>query len=307
MERLLTITGPTACGKTALAVELAYRLHGEIISADSRQVFRRMDIGTGKDLSEYSVHGVTIPHHLIDIHEPGYEYNVYQFQNDFIRSFQTITASGHTPILCGGTGMYVESVVKGYRLPDAPIDPEYRRSLETCSDQELIDRLSGYIRLHNHTDTETRERLVRALEIQEFAVKHPSQHVEMPPMDHLVIGILFPREMVISRIHDRLLQRLDQGMVEEVQNLLDSGVDPQRLIRYGLEYRYLTLYLQNEISYDEMVEKLFTEIRRFAKRQMTWFRRMERNGISIEWIDGTLPWEQKIQKILDLWQKKSKC
>lgn len=302
MEKLLTITGPTACGKTHLAVELAYRLHGEIISADSRQVFRGMDIGTGKDLSEYDVHGTHIPYHLIDIHDAGYEYNVYKFQNDFIEAYHKIKAAAHTPILCGGTGMYVESVVRGYQLPDAPIDPEYRKTLEPYSDEELIARLSGYIKLHNHTDTETRERLIRALEIQEFAIAHPDEHVRIPEMKHLVIGIQYPREVVIERIGTRLRQRLEEGMIEEVDTLIRQGVPLERLLRYGLEYKYVTLYLQGESTYEEMYEKLYTEIRRFSKRQMTWFRRMERNGIPITWIDGELSDNEKIEKILSLYE-----
>lgn len=306
MDTLLTITGPTACGKTALAVALAYQLHGEIISADSRQVFRHMDIGTGKDLSEYHFEGVDIPYHLIDIHDPGYEYNLYQFQNDFIQAFHQITARHRTPVLCGGTGMYVESVLRGYQLPDAPIDPDFRRRLEPFTDEELIQRLAGYITLHNHTDTESRDRLIRALEIQEFARRHPDEHVQMPPMNHLVIGVAYPRQVIIERIEARLTSRLQQGMIQEVENLLSSGVPAERLLRYGLEYRYLTLYLQGQITYEAMYEKLFTEIRRFAKRQMTWFRRMERNGISIHWLDPDLTFEQKVQHVAELYHKKNR-
>ena len=298
MARLLTITGPTACGKTHLAVELAYRLNGEIISADSRQVFRGMDIGTGKDLSEYVVNGKPIPYHLIDIHDAGYEYNVYQFQNDFIAAYNKIQQAGHEAILCGGTGLYVESVVKGYELPDAPIDEEYRKSLEPYSDEELTERLKGYIKLHNHTDTETRERLVRALEIQEYHLKHPDKHVRIPDMKHLIIGVAYPREIVVERIGKRLRERLKEGMIEEIKGLLDKGVPVERLLKYGLEYKNVTLYLQGKMTYEEMYEKLYTEIRRFSKRQMTWFRHMERNGIKITWIDGTKPIEKNLNDIL---------
>src|SRR5574344_2008770 len=283
---LLTITGPTACGKTSLAVELAFRLNAEIISADSRQVF----VGTH------------IPYHLIDIHDAGYEYNVYQFQNDFIKAYHQIELNRHSAILCGGTGLYVESVVKGYQLPDAPIDEAYRHSLENLSDEELTARLASYIKLHNHTDTETRERLIRALEIQEFAQLHPELHVCMPDLRHLIVGINYPREIVVERIGIRLRQRLQEGMVEEVQNLLNHGVPPERLLRYGLEYKHVTRYLQGECSYNDMYEHLYTDIRRFSKRQMTWFRRMERNGINIHWIDGQHSFEQKVSEVLSLYE-----
>lgn len=300
---LLTITGPTACGKTALATELAFRMGGEIISADSRQVFRGMDIGTGKDLADYHIHNTDIPYHLIDIHDAGYEYNVYQFQNDFIKAFHSIVDRGHQPILCGGTGLYIESVVCGYQLADAPINPNYRRSLEPYSDEELIARLASLIKLHNHTDTENRERLVRALEIQEFARLHPDQHVVMPEMRHIIIGVSFPREVVVERIGIRLRQRLEEGMVDEVQRLLDQGVPAERLLRYGLEYKHITRYLMQQCSYDEMYDNLYTDIRRFSKRQMTWFRRMERNGINIHWIDGQKSLQEKADEVLFWCQK----
>jgi tRNA dimethylallyltransferase len=300
--KLLTITGPTACGKTSLAAELAYQLGGEIISADSRQVFRGMDIGTGKDLADYHLHGVDIPYHLIDIHDAGYEYNVYQFQNDFIRAFNDITSRGRQPILCGGTGMYIEAVVKGYQLADAPIDLEFRQRMEAYSDEELTARLASLIKLHNHTDTETRDRLLRALEIQEYHLQHPDEYPHMPDMEHLIIGVSYPRAQVIERIGIRLRQRLEEGMVEEVQRLLDSGVPAERLLRYGLEYKHITRYLRNECSYEEMYENLYTDIRRFSKRQMTWFRRMERQGIPIHWIDGTQPMEAKVSEVMALFR-----
>ncbi len=299
---MLTITGPTACGKTSLAAELAYQLGGEIISADSRQVFRGMDIGTGKDLADYHLHGVDIPYHLIDIHDAGYEYNVYQFQNDFIRAFNDITSRGRQPILCGGTGMYIEAVVKGYQLADAPIDLEFRQRMEAYSDEELTARLASLIKLHNHTDTETRDRLLRALEIQEYHLQHPDEYPHMPDMEHLIIGVSYPRAQVIERIGIRLRQRLEEGMVEEVQRLLDSGVPAERLLRYGLEYKHITRYLRNECSYEEMYENLYTDIRRFSKRQMTWFRRMERQGIPIHWIDGTQPMEAKVSEVMALFR-----
>lgn len=300
--KLLTITGPTACGKTSLAAELAFQLGGEIISADSRQVFRGMDIGTGKDLADYHIHGTDIPYHLIDIHDAGYEYNVYQFQNDFIRSFNDIVARGRQPILCGGTGMYIDAIVRGYQLADAPIDPDFRQRMQAFTDEELTQRLAGYIKLHNHTDTETRDRLLRALEIQEYHIQHPDEYPHMPPMQHVIVGVSFPREIVIERIGIRLRQRLEEGMVEEVRTLLDSGVPEERLLRYGLEYRHVTTYLRGQCTYDEMFRDLYTDIRRFSKRQMTWFRRMERQGVPIYWIDGTQSLEAKVRQVLALMQ-----
>lgn len=286
---LITILGPTATGKTALAAEVARRLGGEIISADSRQVFRGMDIGTGKDLDEYG----DVPYHLIDICDPGEEYSAYRFLRDFNVAYADIVARGRQPILCGGTGLYLDAVVRGYRLADAPVDEEYRRSLEAFSDEELTARLASYIKLHNHTDTETRERLVRALEIQEFALAHPEACTQAPEMEHRIYGLLLPRQVVIDRIEARLRRRMEEGMTDEVQRLLDEGVPPERLMRYGLEYRHVTRYLLGECTKEELFRDLFTDIRRFAKRQMTWFRRMERNGVAIHWIDGTLPLEEK--------------
>lgn len=298
---LLTILGPTACGKTALAVAVADRLNGEIISADSRQVFRGMDIGTGKDLDEYNLEGRSIPCHLIDIRDAGEEYNLYQFQNDFINAYNAILARGRRPIMCGGTGMYVESIIRAYQLPDAPIDEDYRSDLERFSDEELTERLASYIKLHNHTDTETRDRLVRALEIQEFRKEHPEAFTRLPAMRHLVVGVSFPREVVVERIGIRLRQRLENGMIDEVKRLLDSGVPKERLLKYGLEYKHVARYLTENYPYESMYENLYTDIRRFSKRQMTWFRRMERNGVNINWIDGTNDMNSKVDKVLQLY------
>ena len=300
---LLVVLGPTACGKTAVAAECAYRLHGEIISADSRQVFRGMDIGTGKDLQDYDLHGAHIPYHLIDICEPGEEYSAYRFQNDFIAAFNAIAARGHAPILCGGTGLYIESVVRDYHLSDAPINEHFRRSIAHQSDEELTQRLAALVRLHNHTDTETRERLVRALEIAEYQRLHPNDYHHMPAMRRAVAGIAMPREQVVRRIGERLRQRLQQGMVAEVERLLQQGVPASRLLRYGLEYKHLTRYLTHQCSYQEMEERLFTDIRRFAKRQMTWFRRMERNGVAIHWVDGTKSLGEKADELVDFYLK----
>ena len=296
--QLITLLGPTATGKTALAAEVAYRLGGEIISADSRQVFRGMDIGTGKDLADYDLHGTHIPYHIIDVCEPGEEYSAYRFLRDFCAAYDDIVSRGRRPILCGGTGLYIDAVVRGYRLADAPVDEEYRRSLEAYSDEELTERLASMVKLHNHTDTETRERLVRALEIQEFALAHPEACTQAREMEHRIYGLLLPRQVVIDRIEARLRRRMEEGMTDEVQRLLDAGVPPQRLMRYGLEYRHVTRFLLGECTEEELFRDLFTDIRRFAKRQMTWFRRMERNGVAIRWIDGTLPFEDKVDIIV---------
>lgn len=303
-HKLITILGPTACGKTGLAVKLASVMDGEIISADSRQVFRGMDIGTGKDLEDYVIDGVQIPYHLIDICEPGTEYNVYRFMNDFSCAWNGILQRGRNPILCGGTGLYIESIVKGYQLPDAPIDEDYRKSLEPFSDEELTERLASYIKLHNHTDTETRDRLIRALEIEEFRQKYPEKTISLPEMEHCIIGLSLPREVVVERIGARLRQRLDNGMIEEIDDLLKRGVPAERLLRYGLEYKHVTLYLTHQCTWEEMYEKLYTDIRRFSKRQMTWFRRMERQGIKINWIDGTDDVEKKCEHVMEIYQGK---
>lgn len=301
---LLTILGPTACGKTALAVAVAARLDAEIISADSRQVFRGMDIGTGKDLDEYKREEGDIACHLIDIRDAGEEYNLYQFQNDFINAFQGIRSRGHRAVLCGGTGMYIESIVRAYQLPDAPVSESYRQSLKSFSDEELTGRLASLIKLHNHTDTETRDRLVRALEIQEFRRQHPEAFTKLPPMRHLVVGVSFPREQVVERIGIRLRQRLESGMVDEVQKLLESGVPKERLLKYGLEYKHIARYLTEDYSYQQMFDNLYTDIRRFSKRQMTWFRRMERNGIEIHWIDGQKELNLKEKEVTALFLQK---
>lgn len=298
---LLTIVGPTATGKTALAAEVAFRLGGEVISADSRQVFRGMDLGTGKDLVDYDVHGIHIPYHLIDICDPTEEYSAYRFMGDFVAAFGGIVGRGRVPILCGGTGLYIDAVVRGYRLADAPVDPDFRASIAEKSDAELTERLASYTHLHNHTDTESRDRLVRALEIQEFARQHPDAYTKLPPMRHLVCGIALERQTVIDRIERRLRTRLDDGMVDEVQRLLDQGVPVQRMLKFGLEYRHLTLYLTGRCTRQEMEAGLFTDIRRFAKRQMTWFRRMERCGVDIHWIDGAMPLDDKAAAVEELY------
>lgn len=296
---LIVITGPTASGKTARAVNLAKVVDGEIISADSRQIYRGMDIGTGKDLEEYG----DIPAHLIDICPAGYKYNLFEFLRDFSIAKRDIESRGKMPILCGGTGLYVESVLKGLSLPEVPINPELRKSLERESLNELTEILSSMKTLHNVTDVDTAKRAIRAIEIQTYYHEHPeaaNQAEPHPITDALVIGVDIDRETRRRRITQRLHSRLEQGMVEEVRKLLDSGIAPDDLIYYGLEYKFLTLYLTGQLSYDDMVSKLEIAIHQFAKRQMTWFRGMEHRGFPIMWLPYSLSKEEFTNRILEL-------
>ena len=297
---LVTILGPTASGKTPLAVALAYRLNAEIISGDSRQVYRRMDLGTGKDLADYVVDGKRIPYHLIDIVEPGYKYNVFEFQRDFLQAYDDIRQRGVLPILCGGTGMYIESVLKGYKLLPVPENQELRASLADKSLDELTTILAGYKKLHNSTDVDTVKRAIRAIEIEEYYRQQPVSAREFPAINSLVIGVDIDRDLRRTKITRRLKQRLDEGMVDEVRALLDAGIPAEDLIYYGLEYKYLTLYAVGQLTYDEMFHQLEIAIHQFAKRQMTWFRGMERRGFNIHWIDASLPMEQKVEEIVGL-------
>ena len=297
---LITILGPTASGKTPLAAALADRMGTEIISGDSRQVYRRMDLGTGKDLVDYTVDGRQVPYHLIDIVEPGYKYNVFEYQRDFLKAYQEISAKGKTPILCGGTGMYIESVLKGYRLLPVPENPELRASLEGKSLEELTHILEGYKKLHNSTDVDTCKRAIRAIEIEEYYKQQPPEYREFPSLKSLIIGVDIDRELRREKITRRLKQRLEEGMVDEVRGLLAEGIPAENLIYYGLEYKFLTQYAIGEISYDEMFLQLETAIHQFAKRQMTWFRGMERRGFTIHWLDATLPMEEKTEQIINL-------
>ncbi len=297
---LVTILGPTASGKTPLAVALAYRLNAEIISGDSRQVYRRMDLGTGKDLADYVVDGKRIPNHLIDIVEPGYKYNVFEFQRDFLQAYDDIRQRGVLPILCGGTGMYIESVLKGYKLLPVPENPELRVSLADKSLDELTTILAGYKKLHNSTDVDTVKRAIRAIEIEEYYRQQPVSAREFPAVNSLVIGVDIDRDLRRTKITRRLKQRLDEGMVDEVRALLDAGIPAEDLIYYGLEYKYLTLYAVGQLTYDEMFHQLEIAIHQFAKRQMTWFRGMERRGFNIHWIDASLPMDQKVEEIVGL-------
>lgn len=297
---LVTILGPTASGKTPLAAALAFRLNAEIISGDSRQVYRRMDLGTGKDLADYVVDGKRIPYHLIDIVEPGYKYNVFEFQRDFLQAYDDIRQRGVLPILCGGTGMYIESVLKGYKLLPVPENPELRASLADKSLDELTTILAGYKKLHNSTDVDTVKRAIRAIEIEEYYRQQPVSAREFPAINSLVIGVDIDRDLRRTKITRRLKQRLDEGMVDEVRALLDVGIPAEDLIYYGLEYKYLTLYAVGQLTYDEMFHQLEIAIHQFAKRQMTWFRGMERRGFNIHWIDASLPMEQKVEEIVGL-------
>ena len=297
---LITIIGPTASGKTPLAAALANKLGTEIISGDSRQVYRRMDLGTGKDLVDYTVDGHEVPYHLIDIVEPGYKYNVFEYQRDFLKAYEEITAKGKLPVLCGGTGMYVESVLKGYRLLPVPENPELRASLEGKSLEELTHILEGYKKLHNSTDVDTAKRAIRAIEIGEYYKQQSPEYREFPSLRSLIIGVDIDRELRREKITRRLKQRLDEGMVEEVRALLEEGIPAENLIYYGLEYKFLTQYAIGELTYEEMFHQLEIAIHQFAKRQMTWFRGMERRGFTIHWLDATLPMEEKLEQIINL-------
>ena len=297
---LITILGPTASGKTPLATALADRLGTEIISGDSRQVYRRMDLGTGKDLADYAIEGRSVPYHLIDIVEPGYKYNVFEYQRDFLKAYESIVGKGKLPILCGGTGMYLESVLKGYRLLPVPENPELRASLEGKSLLELTLILEGYKKLHNSTDVDTAKRAIRAIEIEEYYNQQPPEYREFPALNSLIVGVDIDRELRREKITRRLKQRLDEGMVEEVRGLLAEGISAESLIYYGLEYKFLTQYAIGELTYEEMFHQLETAIHQFAKRQMTWFRGMERRGFVIHWLDATLPMEEKVERIINL-------
>lgn len=303
MHDILVITGPTATGKTRLAAMVADRLGGEVISADSRQVYRGMDIGTGKDLSDYIVDGRRVPVHLVDIVDAGYMYNVYEYQRDFLKVFGEMTSRDAFPVVCGGSGMYVDSIVSGYRLIQVPVNSQLRALMAGRPLEELTAILSQYKSLHNKTDVDTVKRAVRAIEIADFYTHHPLDESPFPIKNPLVTAVFFDRETRRQRISMRLRSRLEGGMIEEVQRLLAEGVHPDVLLYYGLEYKYVTLHLLSQMSYEEMAQKLEVEIHRFAKRQMTWFRGMERRGITINWIDGQLPDEEKVEAILRLKEK----
>ena len=295
---MLAVVGPTACGKTSLAVDVALAVDGaEIISADSRQVYRGMDIGTGKDIAEYTRDGVTVPTHLLDIVDAGEKYNLFEFQRDFLTSYEDIRSRGAFPVMCGGSGLYVESVLRGYRLLPVPENPELRARLEEKSLEELTAILAGYKSLHNNTDTDSKKRAIRAIEIEEYYLTCPVEERSFPQVNALVVGVSVDREVRRERISRRLRERLKEGMVDEVRSLLDSGITPDQLIYYGLEYKYITLYLTGAMNYDEMVHGLEIAIHQFAKRQMTWFRGMEKRGVDIKWIDASQERAQLVEQI----------
>ncbi len=294
---LITVLGPTASGKTTFAANLAYALGTEIISADSRQVYRGMDLGTGKDLDDYFVNGQQIPYHLIDILNAGEKYNVFRYQKDFFEAFKNIST---IPILCGGTGLYLESVIRNYQLIDVPANPELRQKLEKYSLEELKAMLAKMKTLHNDTDTDTKKRAIRGIEIETFILENPKVVPSYPKIDSIIFGIKNPREIEREKIKIRLEERLKNGMVNEMKTLMKNGVKEEDLIYYGLEYKYVTLYAVGKITYEEMFEQLYIAICQFAKRQMTWFRRMERLGIRILWIDAQLPMKKKINFALEM-------
>ena len=302
---MLTILGATAGGKTAIAARMALQLHGEVISADSRQVYKGMDIGTGKDLEDYIIAGRKVPYHIIDIVDAGYKYNVYEYQQDFLKVYTDIKARNIFPVLCGGSGMYLEAVLKGYKLIKVPPDEELRGELENKTKEELVDILKIYKELHNITDIDTPKRLVRAIEIEKYCKESKDNDDYFPKIESLLIGVKFDRNSRRKRITERLKQRLNEGMVEEIQDLLKKNVTPDKLIYYGLEYKYITQYVLGEIDYDTMFKSLETAIHQFAKRQMTWFRGMERKGFKINWLDGYAPMEEKTKRILKLLKKKA--
>ena len=307
MQQMITILGPTASGKTPLAAALAQHVGGEIISADSRQVYRRMDIGTGKDLGDYTLNikheTLKIPYHLIDICEPGTKYNLFQYQQDFFDAYQAIQGRGAVPILCGGTGLYIEAVLKGYKLSPVPQNQTLRDSLEGLSLLELTEMLAelkartGSV-MHNKTDVDSCQRAIRAIEIETYNLENPVPRRELPPVPSLIIGVNIDRELRREKITRRLKARLEEGMIDEVKGLLAEGIPPEDLIYYGLEYKFVTEYITGRLTYDEMFTRLEIAIHQFAKRQMTWFRGMERRGFTIHWIDATLPTDEKVRQIL---------
>lgn len=297
---LLVVTGPTASGKTSLAVAIANRVGGEIISADSRQVYRGMNLGTGKDYNDYQIDGIHIPYHLIDIADAGYKYNVFEYQRDFIKVYSQLKERSVFPVVCGGSGMYADSIITGYKMLEVPPDSGLRMRLEKKSMEKLMEILSTFRKSHNTTEIDTKKRIIRAIEIEYFSRNLSKQSSEIPKVRSLVVGVMFDREARRRRISERLKHRLDAGMVEEVKLLIDMGINSETLIYYGLEYKYITLFLNGKLSYSEMARDLEIAIHQFAKRQMTWFRGMEKRGTKINWLDGNLPMDEKVERVMEL-------
>ncbi|MGF7141213.1 tRNA (adenosine(37)-N6)-dimethylallyltransferase MiaA [Roseimarinus sediminis] len=294
---MVTLLGATASGKTSVAAHLAVKIDGEIISADSRQVYRGMNIGTGKDLADYTVDGRPVSYHLIDLVDAGYQYNVFEYQRDFISVFEDIQKRGKLPVLCGGSGMYIDAVLKGYKLINVPVNQELRTQLEKKDLNELSELLKNYKALHNRSDIDTRKRAIRAIEIEAYYANNPEINTWFPEINSLIVGIKFDREARRRRISQRLKARLDEGMADEVKQLLEQGLSPEQLLYYGLEYKYITQYLLGELDYQQMFSQLETAIHQFSKRQMTWFRRMEKQGFEIHWLDGHSPMDEKLKRI----------
>jgi tRNA dimethylallyltransferase len=297
---LLVVTGPTASGKTALAVAIAGKVDGEVISADSRQVYRGMNLGTGKDYEDYLIDGSRIPCHLIDIADPGYKYNVFEYQRDFIKVYSALKDRNIFPVVCGGSGMYADSIISGYKMVEVPPDSGLRAELEKKPMEALREILSTYKNLHNITDIDTKKRVIRAIEIEHFNRNRQSKSSTFPRLNPLIIGVLFDRESRRRRITERLMHRLDAGMVDEVRKLIDMGISTETLIYYGLEYKFIALHLSGKLDYDTMVAELEIAIHQFAKRQMTWFRGMEKRGTIIHWLDGNLPLDEKVEIVMKL-------
>ncbi|MDA3910432.1 MAG: tRNA (adenosine(37)-N6)-dimethylallyltransferase MiaA [Bacteroidales bacterium] len=294
---LIVILGPTASGKTKIAAQLAANINAEIISADSRQVYRGMDIGTGKDLADFTVGNKTIPYHLIDIVDPGYKYNVFEYQNDFFKVFKSLTEKGEIPILCGGTGMYIDAVLKGYKLVHVPVNESLRKDLDEKSLEELREILSKYKSEHNRSDTDTKKRAIRAIEIQEYYKIHPEISLSIPKIKPIIFGTNISRELRRNRISERLKIRLNEGLIDEAKRLHENGLSIDDMIYYGLEYKFLGMYISGQIDYNSMQAKLEIAIHQFAKRQMTWFRKMEKDGHKIHWIDVNNPMERILEEM----------
>lgn len=297
---MITVLGPTATGKTGFATRLAALVDGEIISADSRQVYCGMDLGTGKDYEDYSFNGIEIPYHLIDIKDAGEEYNVFEFQRDFLRVYNDILSRGKMPILCGGTGMYLEAILNGYTLVEVPENKALREELAQKTQEELVGILQDLRPLHNTSDSDDRTRTIRAIEIEKFTKENPKQEDNFPKINSILFGLKYERTVIREKISKRLKERLDEGMIDEVRTLLDNGVHPDKLKYYGLEYKFLTMHVLGELNFKDMFQKLNTAIHQFAKRQENWFNRMEKNGSVIHWIDGNLTLDEKLEEAMKI-------